>query len=324
MDELLPYQLTAEFRQKALSARMLEDFELCPRKFLLSHFLSWEEERRFRGGPAALHEAVRQALIECYERGGPSVCSLDILLESFAAHWRGELCADSLEEEQLYEQGRQMLQNYHADHCEDKAFVLATDLRMEHIMAGQSLVAVADVVLGGSADMGTDTASKLLCQKQTLTKSEKSFDEASAKMTSSQKKKRAHTGFQLSAEEIYVLRFVTSRRPLSAKELAEDLSAQMFRLLAHMHFCSAPSRGINSSQLHVLFYALRQRRAQELKLTSEQSAHVEHSLAIRLQRLYAEREFPPIKGTYCRWCRVRRRCPIWQKPEKMPQAPETM
>ncbi len=322
MDELVPYQLPSEFRQKALSARMLEDFELCPRKFLLSHFLSWEEERRFRGGPAALHEAVRQALVECYDRGGPGVCSLERLLESFSAHWRGELCADSLEEEQLYEQGLQMLQNYYADHCQDKALVLATDLRMEHIIAGQSLVAVADVVLGGSADI--DTASKLLCQKQMQTMSEQSYDEENAKPASSQKKKLACASFQLSADEIYVLRFVTSRRPLSAKELAEDLSAQMLGLLAHMHFCSVPPPSINAPRLRVLFYALRQRRARDLELTSAQFAHIEHSLSIRLQRLYAEREFPPVKGKYCRWCRVRRRCPIWQKTEEMPQAPETL
>ncbi|MBU0608262.1 MAG: PD-(D/E)XK nuclease family protein [Armatimonadetes bacterium] len=251
-----PYQLPPEFREQPLSARVLEDYALCPRKFLLSFFVSRDDERRFRGGPAALHEAVREALVDCYNLGGPHVTDAQVLRDSFEAHWQGDLCTDSIEEEQLHEQGLQMLQDYHDDHRAQPVEVLATDRRLEATLEGQAFVAVADVVLS--------------C-----------------------------------AEEVRVLRFVTSRRPLTEDQLRDDLSAELLWLLAHE---SSPA-----AEPQVLFYSLRQRRAREVTLDPDHVAHIRHELGSHAARLYREHDFAPVKGKYCRWCRVRNRCPLWQR-----------
>jgi hypothetical protein len=263
-----PYQLPPEFRRQPLTARLLEDYAVCARKFLLSFFVSREEEHRFRGGPAALHQAVRQALLDCYNQGGPAACEPQTLLDGFEAHWQGELCADTLEEEQLHEQGRRMLADYHADHCADEIEVLATDQRLEATLGDQAFVAVADVVL---QPRGAGVPSATLSAVE--------------------------------GPALQVIRFITSRRPASEDELAEDLSAQLLWLLAREHY----------DDPHILYYALRQRRAREVVLDPDRAAYLRRDLASRAARLYREREFTPVKGPYCRWCRVRNRCPLWQR-----------
>lgn len=142
-----PQQLPPEFDEQPLTARMLADFALCPRKFLLSFFTSREAERHFRGGSAALHQAVREAVVSLYGLGGPGKGSREALLEAFEAHWDGSLCADALEEEQLHDQGRRMLDDYYADHVAAGGEVLGTDRRLAGEIEGQALVAVADLVL---------------------------------------------------------------------------------------------------------------------------------------------------------------------------------
>ena len=268
-----PYQLPPEFRQQPLSAGVLEDYALCPRKFLLSFFVSREEERRFRGGPAALHQAVRRALLDCYDRGGPPETDAQLVRDSFEAHWQGDLCADSVEEEQLHEQGLRMLQDYHGDHRDQPVAVLATDRRFETVIEGQAFVAVADVVL---ADQ--DAAGR---------------------------------GSGLGPRPARLIRFVTSRRPLTAEQLSEDLSAQLLWLLAQEHDWAVgePSHMVPQ----VLFYALRKRAAHEVALSPERLAYLRRELASQAARLYREHEFAPVKGKYCRWCRVRSRCPLWRR-----------
>jgi len=261
-----PYQLPPEFRAQPLSARVLDDYALCPRKFLLSFFISRDDERRFRGGPAALHDAVREALVDCYNLGGPPVTDPQVLRDSFEAHWQGDLCTDSIEEEQLHEQGLQMLQDYHDDHRAEPVEVLATDRRLEATLEGQAFVAVADVVLS--------------C-----------------------------------AEEVRVLRFVTARRPLTEEQLTNDLSAQLLWLLAPSLGAPASPEGLSPSKAsrHVVFYSLRERTAREVVLDPDHVAHIRHELASHAARLYREHDFAPVKGKYCRWCRVRNRCPLWQR-----------
>jgi CRISPR/Cas system-associated exonuclease Cas4 (RecB family) len=144
-----PQQLPPEFHEQPLTARMLDDFATCPRKFLLSFFTSRDAERHFRGGSAALHQAVRYALVDCHDLGGPAKAPLQTLLDSFEAHWEGELCADALEEQQLHDQGLRMLQDYHADHVTEAVEVQATDLRLTGKIGAQAFIAVADVVLAG-------------------------------------------------------------------------------------------------------------------------------------------------------------------------------
>ncbi|MCE5239418.1 PD-(D/E)XK nuclease family protein [bacterium] len=271
-----PYQLPPEFRQQPLAARALEDYALCPRRFLLSFFVGREEERRFHGGPAALHTAVRHALVECHGRGGPHLAPVESLLDSFEAHWQGDLCADSIEEQQLHDQGRGMLQDYHDDHRGDTVEVVATDQRFEAAIEGQAFVAVADVVL------------------------------------------QPHDGGR------EVVRFVTARRPLDEDQLRADLSAQVLWLLAHEHYDTSPdlpsrvgarvlTRADTDAPLRVLFYSLRQRLAHEVVLSPEQADLARRDLATRAARLYREHDFAPVKGSQCRYCRVRRRCPLWQR-----------
>lgn len=251
-----PYQLPPQFRQQPLTARVLEDYAQCPRKFLLSFFVGRAEDRHFRGGPAALHQAVRQALVDCYNLGGPAETDAQVLLDAFEAYWQGELCADSMEEEQLHEQGLQMLRDYHEDQRGRPVEVLGTDRQFEGSIAGQAFRAVADVILHPTG----------------------------------------------SAMEM--VRFVTSRRPDSAEKLKQDLSAQLLWLLAHEHL---------PSPLRILYYSLRKRRAEEVILSDGEASAARDDLAARAARLYGESDFAPIKGQYCRWCRVRHRCPLWQR-----------
>ncbi len=133
--------------ERPLTARNLADYQLCPQKFLLSYFVPRAESRRFIGGPAALHQALREALIECYRLGGPTQVSQERLLEGFEDGWDGRLCADSLEEERLHDQGVGMLETYYAKHQQDRSEIVEVDLRMEVELGGHAFVAVADLAL---------------------------------------------------------------------------------------------------------------------------------------------------------------------------------
>lgn len=130
-----------------LTARNLEDYEECPRKYLLSHFATRAETRDFSGGPAALHRAVRTALLEMYKAGGPEVLGLPALLESFEGTWDGSLCKDSREEEDLRRDGLRMLEQHWSEPLSVTS-TLSVDLRLEAELSGHRLVAVADLLIG--------------------------------------------------------------------------------------------------------------------------------------------------------------------------------
>ncbi|HUS81261.1 MAG TPA: PD-(D/E)XK nuclease family protein [Armatimonadota bacterium] len=132
---------------RPLTARAIVDWHECPMKFMLSQFVGHAESRRFIGGPAALHQAVRDALVECYRLGGPPRVPLSDLLAMFEQHWDGGLCADSLEEERLHALGVKMLSEYHAGHQQAGTEIVEVDERMEVELGGHRFVAVADVVL---------------------------------------------------------------------------------------------------------------------------------------------------------------------------------
>ena len=139
--------LTAEYlQQRRLTARNLQDFELCPQKYLLSLSVAPAEARQFIGGPAALQWAVRGTLIDCYRRGGPHEISQQSLLDLFEQHWEGELCADSLEERQLHSRGIRLLTDYYQPHHQAPNQTIAVDLRLTAEIAGHDFAAVADRV----------------------------------------------------------------------------------------------------------------------------------------------------------------------------------
>lgn len=253
-------QLPPEFLDQPLTAGVLEDFGTCPRKFLLSFVASDAEKRRLRGGAAALHQALRATLLECYQFGGPSGTSPEFLQERFEHHWEGRWCQDSLEEQQLHRAGQQILADYHAAHVGDPRQFVAGDQRLAAEVGGQAFVAVADLVL--APEPGT----------------------------------------------VEVARLVSSRSPLSAAELRTDLSAQLLWLLANDHFTRQ-----GATTVRVLYYSLRQLRAREVALDEEQAAYLQKDLRSRVAQLRREVEFAPRKGPYCRWCRSRPRCPLWQR-----------
>lgn len=133
--------------ERPFTARNLADYGQCPQKYLLSQFVSREETRRFLGGPATLHQALRSALVQCYRLGGPTAITAETVLEAFEEHWDGSACADSLEEEQLHAQGVKLLGDYHQAHQEPFPRALEVDLRMEIELGDHSFVAVADAVM---------------------------------------------------------------------------------------------------------------------------------------------------------------------------------
>jgi len=155
---------------RPFTARAIVDWTECPMKFLLSWFIGHAESRRFIGGPAALHQAVRQALVGMYRLGGPARVTAEDLLAMFAEHWDGSLCADSLEEERLHASGVKMLEEYHAAQCQRPVEVVGVDEHLEVELGGHRFVAVADVVL--REDDGGVNAMRFLTARQPPSKTD--------------------------------------------------------------------------------------------------------------------------------------------------------
>ena len=147
--------MTPQPPQRPLTARNLADFTLCPQKYLLSFFTTRAQSRRFIGGPAALHRAVRSALMQTYQLGGPGQVAETALLRMFEENWQGELCADSREEQQLHSEGWQILKAYHQAHKKEPNQAIAADMRFEGEIGDHRFVAVADRV--DQAEDGTIT-----------------------------------------------------------------------------------------------------------------------------------------------------------------------
>ncbi|MBD3292191.1 MAG: DUF2800 domain-containing protein [Armatimonadia bacterium] len=153
-----------ELPERPFTARNLADYHQCPQKFLLSWFVPREETRRFLGGPATLHQAVRQALVDLHRLGCASEVDLDRMAAVFEDAWDGSACADSLEEERLHRQGMKMLREYYEVVQKRNAEALEIDLRMEVERGGHSFVAVADAVMR-EADGGVNAIRWLSTRK---------------------------------------------------------------------------------------------------------------------------------------------------------------
>jgi hypothetical protein len=136
-----------ELPERPFTARNLADYHQCPQKFLLSWFVPREETRQFLGGPATLHQAVRQALVDLHRLGGPTDVDLDRMAGVFEDAWDGSACADSLEEERLHRQGMKMLREYYEVAEKRNVETLELDIRMEVERGGHSFVAVADAIM---------------------------------------------------------------------------------------------------------------------------------------------------------------------------------
>lgn len=270
------YVLTPEPPSGPLTARNLEDFAQCPRKYLLSFFSTRARTQQFIGGPAALHRAVRSALLEMYATGGPGAYALDKMVEAFEESWDGSACKDSKEEEDLHRDGVLMLQRHaqrplqlggpgssaasepHSTGREParatKSVEVQTDLRLEGDIGGHLLVAVADLAV---------------------------------------------------PDPPRVVRFTTSRRPPSPGELPKDLSWGLLYLLGLRHF--------EDEDLVCVMADLRKGREIEFALDAAQCSRLEARISGLADRIRQEREFPAVTGKQCRWCRSRRECPAWRK-----------
>ena len=156
------FVLYQELPRRPLTARNLDDFAVCPQKYLLSFFQPPGETERTLGGSAALHQAVRAALVELYREGGSEAVPPERLAEWFEERWDGAACADSREEEALHREGLELLRKYHEAHSAEPPRVLDSDLRMEAELGGHQFVAIADRV-----DEGPDGALTLVRYKTT-------------------------------------------------------------------------------------------------------------------------------------------------------------
>jgi hypothetical protein len=127
------------------TAGNLNDFNLCPRKLLLSLF-SQSRQRRALGASQALQGAVRAALVAADQQGGVGEWSLEKLRDEFLHRFDKAACADSLEEEQTERLGINMLARFQAEQRGRTAELLAVDERYEAIFEGLHFAAVADRV----------------------------------------------------------------------------------------------------------------------------------------------------------------------------------
>ena len=242
-----------ELHERPFTARNIADYALCPQKFLLSWFVSREETRRFLGGPATLHQAVRDALVECFRAGGPHAAPLARVEAAFEQAFDGSACADSLEEEQLHVRGLRMLRDVHAAQRGSHARVVEVDLRMEIALGDHRFVAVADAVL------------------------------------------REHDG------GVNAVRWLTTRRPPSLKEMAESPSWGLLFACAREHFAG--------EDVSVTMYSLREGRGHRVRFRDEDLEPLLARLTRAADRIRVATEFPPQTGQHCRWCRARSRCP---------------
>jgi len=253
------FRLPEGFFDRPLTGRELADFADCPHKFLLSHFVDRQQTRRFLGGPAALHHALRGAIVQFYREAATADEAESKLLASFEELWEGELCADTMEEQNLHRQGRQILTDFAASWVADNPTARHADLSLSGEIEGVKFAAVADLVFPAEADGGP----------------------------------------------LRIVRLNSSRRPPTEPELAHDISAGLLLLLCEQHFSPEP--------VWVGYYCLRPGKLRQVEIAPEQVDYVRRDLRSRAGRMRREKDFPPRKGKYCRWCRARSRCEIWKR-----------
>jgi hypothetical protein len=139
-DATAGYVLGPEAPKGPLTARNLEDFVQCPRKYLLSFLVARAEGTRFVGAAAALRRAVRDSLLELHAAGGASE---EAAREAFERHFEGAACRDSREEEDARRDGLRMVE---AQLREPLLPPGQCDVRLELALGEHVFVAVADVL----------------------------------------------------------------------------------------------------------------------------------------------------------------------------------
>jgi hypothetical protein len=143
--ELAEHPLGETVARGPLTGRNLSDFALCPHKYLLSFFSSGSKSVERIGGPAALHRAVRAAVLAAYRASADFPASFDVARRAFDLNWDGSPCKDSREEEDLRRDGLLMLERLRQEPLPLGGLVRA-DLHLEGELAGSRFAAVADLV----------------------------------------------------------------------------------------------------------------------------------------------------------------------------------
>jgi len=141
-----PTALPEGFFDRPLTGRQLGDFAQCPRRFLLTQFVSEKEDRRFRGAAAVLHQALRGAIVEFYRAGGGASGAAAKLHAHFEDLFEGELCADAMEEDRTRKRGLGMLDDFCGAWIPEHAEAADVDVYMNLALEQQAFAASADLV----------------------------------------------------------------------------------------------------------------------------------------------------------------------------------
>jgi len=139
------------FFDRPLTGRQLSDFAECPRRFLLSQFVSDKEERRYRGASAVLHQGLRDAVVQFYGAGGDVADAARQLRGLFEQYFEGALCADAMEESRTEARGLKMLEEFANAWLPEHPTARDTDVRLGLTVDGQAFASSADLLFADSA-----------------------------------------------------------------------------------------------------------------------------------------------------------------------------
>lgn len=143
--------LPESFFDRPLTGRQLSDFAECPRRFLLSQFVSDKEERRYRGAAAVLHQGLRDAIVEFYRSAVDVADAARQLRPLFEQHFEGALCADTMEESRTEARGLKMLEEFAHAWLPEHPTARDTDLRLAITIDGQAFASSADLLFAENA-----------------------------------------------------------------------------------------------------------------------------------------------------------------------------
>ncbi len=139
------------FFDRPLTGRQLSDFSECPRRFLLSQFVSDKEERRYRGAAAVLHQGLRDAILDFYQAGEGSADAAGELRTLFERDFEGALCADAIEESRTRSRGLKSLDEFARTWVSEHPTAREADLRLAVTIDGQSFASSADLLFADNA-----------------------------------------------------------------------------------------------------------------------------------------------------------------------------
>ncbi len=279
----MTYLPDIDISTRPLTARNLEDFAACPLKFMFSVTASKEETQRMLGGPAMLTRAVRDTLQELLAGGDPLRVSERDALDAFEARFESQYCADSREEDELRELGRRVLGEYvqrvelpHSDRAlQCPVLDLSDQRRLQSATTRRDAARVASVNLTFEGEIDG---------QRFLAVADVVFE---------------------TPEGSEIVRYTMARKVAGAGELGRDQATVLLHELAAQTYGEGPFR--------IVIEALRQGVQTVPDFGDGRREETLEGLIRLSRRIRDTREFAPLKGRHCQWCRSRRRCPQWQR-----------